>query len=92
MSAALTTLPVTSPSIASSVMPLRPAFDDLALGDMHRAALGEMHKAAPLGKRDAAAVENKAGDGDMVAAAADSNDGPPAMTMRVAPGVPEIAA
>ena len=40
---------------------------DLALGDMHRAALGEMQKAAPLGKRDGAAVENKAGDGDMVA-------------------------
>jgi hypothetical protein len=34
---------------------------------MHRAALGEMQKAAPLGKRDGAAVENKAGDGDMVA-------------------------
>jgi hypothetical protein len=26
-----------------------------------------MHEAAPLGKRDAAAVENKAADGDMVA-------------------------
>jgi hypothetical protein len=65
---------------------------DLALGDMHGAALGEMQKAAPLGKRDPAAVENKAGDGNVVACGRRQQRSPPDMTMRVAPGVPEIAA
>ena len=42
--------------------------DDLAIGDAQRAALGEMQQPAPFRQRDIAAVENEAGDADMIAA------------------------
>ena len=46
-----------------------PGIDDLAIGDAHGAALRHVQKPAAFRQRNSGAVENDAGDGDMLAAA-----------------------
>ena len=92
MSAALTTFPVTAPSIASSVMPLRPAFTISHSAICTARPWARCRRPRRSGSATPPPSRTRPVMAMWSLAAADSKEAPPDMTMRVAPGVPEIAA